>query len=101
MEHWNAHRIREQENLELQTGVPDHMFSFPEHYGASHKGHKLRREDLRGLAEMSGVLQVGHFDFMEQEVKRQCQHYLPDVNKVKSMNAIEAFRFLKQRVVAS
>ena len=101
VEYWNAHRIREQENLELPTGVPNHMFSFPEQYGASHKGHKLRREQLREVAETSGVLQVGHFDFMEQEVKRQCEHYLPNVNKVKSMNAIEAFRFVKQRVVAS
>ena len=76
-------------------------FSFPEQYGAGHKGHKLRREQLREVAETSGVLQVRHFDFMEQEVKRQCDNYLPNVNKVKSMNAIEAFRFVKQRVVAS
>ena len=89
VEYWNAHRIREQENLELPTGVPNHMFSFPEQYGASHKGHKLRREQLRVVAETSGVSQVRHFDFMEQEVKRQCEHYLPNVNKVKSMNAIE------------
>ena len=66
-------------------------FSFPEQYGASHKGHKLRREQLREVAETSGVLQVRHFDFMEQEVKRQCEHYLPNVNKVKSMNAMRPF----------
>ena len=31
----NNHRFREQPNLELPTGIPDHMFAFPEKYGAS------------------------------------------------------------------
>ena len=101
VEYWNAHRIREQENLGLPTGVPDHMFSFPETYGATDKGHKLRREHLRKVAEISGVLEVGHFDFMEPEVKRQCEYYLPNVRKVKSMNAIEAFRFVKEKIIDS
>ena len=30
---WNSHRIRNQQGLELPTGVPSHMYDFPERYG--------------------------------------------------------------------
>ena len=35
---WNTHRIREQKNLLLLSGIPDHMFSFPEQYGGTQCG---------------------------------------------------------------
>lgn len=34
---WNSHRIRHQSGLELPTGIPNHMFSFPEKYNAEDK----------------------------------------------------------------
>ena len=101
VEQWNAHRIRYQEKLDIPTGVPNHMFSFPEQYGAGSRGHKLRREQLREVAEVSGILEVRPLDFLEEEVKTQCERFLPNPGAVESKNAIEAFRFLKQRFVAS
>ena len=31
---WNSHRIQNQRGLELPTGVPSHMYDFPERSGA-------------------------------------------------------------------
>ena len=38
VENWNSHWIREQKDLYLPTSIPDHMFSFPESYGATKDG---------------------------------------------------------------
>ena len=32
---WNNHRRRKQKGKELPTGVPEHMFQFPEKYGGN------------------------------------------------------------------
>ena len=44
VDYWNSHRIRAQEKLEIPTGIPNHMFSFPENYGATNKGICLSEE---------------------------------------------------------
>jgi hypothetical protein len=31
---WNSHRIRKQKEARLPKGIPDHVYSFPEKYGA-------------------------------------------------------------------
>ena len=94
--YWNSHRIREQANLEIPTGVPDHIFSFPEQYGGNSKGILLTKDQLKEVAHVSGVLDVDSFDFMEPRVKRECEQHLPNPEKIESKNAIEAFRFLKE-----
>ena len=37
---WNPHRIRQQKDTFLPSGVPDHIYSFPEEYGLSECGKK-------------------------------------------------------------
>jgi len=31
---WNSHRIRKQKDAQLPKGVPNHVYHFPENYGA-------------------------------------------------------------------
>ena len=35
---WNSHRIRKQKDAQLPKGIPDHVFNFPEKYGAEECG---------------------------------------------------------------
>lgn len=35
---WNSHRIRPQKDAVLPSGIPDHIYSFPEEYGLEQSG---------------------------------------------------------------
>ena len=35
---WNSHRVRCQKDAQLPKGVPSHLYSFPENYGAEQCG---------------------------------------------------------------
>lgn len=95
---WNAHRIRAQEKVELPTGIPDHMFAFPESYEGTQEGTEITLEYLEEVAEISGTVMDANTDingFMEEELRRHCESFLPDPSAIASKDAIEAYRFLK------
>ena len=54
----NSHRIREQTDLNLPTGILDHIFSFPESYGGNKDGFQVSADLLREVTEASEVLQA-------------------------------------------
>ena len=54
--YWNSHRIRGQDKLEIPAGVPDHMFSFLEQYRGTNMGIPLSKDELREVADVSGVM---------------------------------------------
>lgn len=31
---WNSHRVRAQKETQMPKGIPNHLYSFPETYGA-------------------------------------------------------------------
>ena len=35
---WNSHRIRQQKDAQLPKGIPNHVYHFPEKYGAEECG---------------------------------------------------------------
>ena len=53
VENWNSHRIKEQKDLHLPTGIPNYMFSFPESYGGTKDGFQIRVDLPREIAEVS------------------------------------------------
>ena len=57
VESWNSNRIREQKDVNLPNGIPDHVFSFPESYGGTKDGFQISADLLREVAEVSEVLQ--------------------------------------------
>ena len=61
VENWNSHQIREQKDLHLPTGIPDHMFTFPESYVGTKDGFHVSVNLLREVAEVSEVLQENQF----------------------------------------
>ena len=48
---WNSHHVRQQHELELPTGIPNHMYSFPEKYSAEAKGLSIADSDLMDVAD--------------------------------------------------
>lgn len=67
---WNSHRIRNQENLEIPTGVPNHMFNFPEQYGGRNMGIPLTQDQLQDVAEVSGVMDADMLGYMDENIAR-------------------------------
>ena len=96
---WNAHRIRSQD-LELPTGIPDHMFEFPEKYGGNCEGTLIPENLLDDVARVSGVLSadINNADFLEERLKERCQRVLPNPANIDSKDAIEAYRHLKNEL---
>lgn len=94
---WNTHRIREQKNLLLPTGVPNHMFSFPENYGGTQSGIPVSREQLREVAEISGLLDPVPQD-VELGIREECERLLPNPNGLESNKVKEAYVFLKENL---
>ena len=35
---WNTHRVRRQKDAQLPNGIPEHLYSLPEKYGAQKCG---------------------------------------------------------------
>ena len=82
VKYWNCQRIRRQDKLEIPAGIPDHMFSFPEQYGGTNMGIPLSKDELREVAEVSGVMDEDVFDFIDPRVKRECLQLLPNPERV-------------------
>ena len=98
--YWNFHRIRGQDELEIPAGVPDHMFSFLEQYGGTNMGIPLSKDELKEVADISGVMDEDVLDFIDPRVKRECLQLLSNPERVELKNAIEAFRFLKRSITS-
>lgn len=92
---WNTHRIREQKNLLLPTGIPNHMFSFPEQYGGMQCGIPISSDHLREAAEVSGLLDSVERN-IDLRVTRECERLLPTPDKLESNKVTEAYIYLKQ-----
>ena len=81
----NSHRIREKPNLELPTRIPDHMFAFPEKYGASTREITLTKEQLREVADVSSILDVP-MEIMDINLKQAFQQIIPNPMETESKN---------------
>ena len=57
-------------------------------------------DQLREVAEVSGVMDEDVLDFIDPRVKRECLQLLPNPEKVESKNAIEAFWFLERNITS-
>jgi len=87
-----------QDKLEIPAGVPDHIFSFQGHYGGTNMGIQLHKDELREVAELSGVMDGDMFNLIEPRVRRECLPLLSNLERVESKDAIKAFKFLKRNI---
>ena len=94
---WNNHRIRQQKEKELPSGVPEHIYQFPEHYGGQKCGFHITEEQLEEVADLSNVLE-GRYDYLEPAFRRECKRHLPNPDSIEPAEAADAYRFLKSIV---
>lgn len=90
----NTHRVRKQKNKELPTGVPEHIYTCPNQYGAEKCGHVITEEQLREVAEFSGVLDNTD-DFLDDTFRQECQRHILDTDDIKPAQASNAYWFLR------
>ena len=90
---WNSH---EQDNLFLPTGVPNHMFSFPENYGGQNLGIPVSNDQLKEVAELSGLLELTSPDNISTQVRRECKRLIDNPSELDPHQAKTAYLFLKQ-----
>ncbi|CAB3977777.1 Hypothetical predicted protein [Paramuricea clavata] len=94
---WNSHRIRKQSDTVLPDGIPNHIYNFPENYDLRECGWKVSDEQLREVAELSGVLQV-HDDYLDSVFRAQCERLLPDPSNLEPADCGTAFLFLCEHI---
>jgi len=94
---WNSHRIRQQHGLQLPAGIPNHLYAFPEQYGAMEKGIPLSEADLVEVAELSGL--ASSLQYLTVEDQFELCQILPEPEKVCCKDLIAAFKFLKNSEV--
>lgn len=94
---WNNHRGRKQKNKELPDGIPEHIYNFPEHYGAAKCGTPVSDQNLEEVAEVSNILENTN-DYLDAEFRSSCETVIPDVNDITPSEAANAFCFLKQNI---
>lgn len=63
------------------TGLPAHYRSITD-------------EALDEVRELSGVMDVGE-DFLDADVRRECERIIPDIDQVKPADAADTYLFLK------
>ena len=91
---WNTHRIRKQKGLELPTGIPNHMYSFPHKYGGDQHGISVTEDMLQEVAELSGIMEAPT-SYIDEEIKQHFEDVLPNPVAVESSKVAQAFRFVK------
>ena len=78
---WNAHRIRKQKNILLPTGIPNHIFEFPQNYGGEAKGFPLTIDQLEDAASAGDILS-DDTEFLTAELKQKCEMLQPHPEKI-------------------
>ena len=94
---WNNHRTRQQKEKELPSGVPEHIYNFPEQYGGQKCGFHITEEPLQDVADLSDVLE-GTDDYLKPAFRRECERHLPSPDSIELAEASDAYRFLKSSV---
>ena len=91
---WNNHRGRKQRNKELPTGIPEHIYHFPENYGGVKCGIRVSEDDLEQVAKLSNIFDNTD-DYLQPEFRQKCQDIIPDVTEVQPSEAANAFLYIK------
>ena len=97
---WNRNRGRKQKNKLLPTGIPDHIYQYPEKYDGVHCGTVINDDLIEELEKETGVTD-DDFEFLTPEVRALCEEILPEPEKIKSYDAADAYIALKNSPVWS
>eukprot|EP00794_Sanderia_malayensis_P008557 gene8557-9472_t len=91
---WNSHRIRQQKKLQLPTGIPDHMYAFPEHYGGENKGFVVTENDLIDAADYAELINAPD-DYLSVEDRARFSGFVPELSNLEFREAVAVYEYLK------
>eukprot|EP00794_Sanderia_malayensis_P010334 gene10334-11409_t len=83
---------RKETKKALPTGIPEH--NSPERYGGKKCGIPLNDDDLKEVADVSGVLDYPE-DYLDPLFRESCQSFIENVDDIKPDEAAHAFMYLK------
>ena len=92
---WNNHRGRKQKNKLLPTGIPEHIYHFPELYGGAKCGIAISDQDLQEVTLLANANDNTQ-DYLEQPFRAECERHVMNINNIKSPEAFDAYVILKQ-----
>ena len=93
---WNNSRGRKQRNKELPTGVPEHIYNFPENYGGMDCSLHVNEDQLTEAAALSGVFSDETEDYLRKEVRLECERHVPNPEGISTKDVDTAFIYLKE-----
>ena len=93
---WNSNRVRYQPGLELPTGIPEHMFSFPEKYGAENKHINITPDSLIEVGSLAGIEDAPSHYISEDELDT-FNAILSNPHNLACKDLADAFIFLKSK----
>ena len=93
---WNSHRIRRQKDVNLPTGVPNHIYSFPQKYGLHEFGFDVTDQEI-DEAFAAADLEVKD-DFIGPEHRQMCEKIFLDPSLIEAASFKEAYIFLKEHL---
>ena len=94
---FTSKKEREQKDLHLLNGIPDHIFSFPESYGGNKDGLQVNVDLPREVAEVSEVLQENQ-EFLNVTLSTKLRDLIAHPEELKPTETMNAFLYLKERL---
>ena len=91
---WNSHRVRQQKDLELPIGIPDHMYAFPENYGGESKGFITAENDLIDAADYAELIKAPD-DYLSFEDREMFHGFVPEPENLEFKETVAAYEYLK------
>ena len=88
---------RLEKKKKLLVGIPNHMFDFPETYGAFKDGFPLTEENLRNTVEALDVLE-GSIDFLEEDEPDLVGTVILSSGTIKYSDVLKSYLTLKRRI---
>ncbi|KAK6181937.1 hypothetical protein SNE40_009713 [Patella caerulea] len=88
---WNNHRCRRNNNKQLPTGIPEHLYFYPEKYGGVNCSLKVSDNDLNEVADLANI---GEVKYLTDDFRDECMRHI-DPTEICSNDADKAYLFLK------
>ena len=92
---WNNNRGMKQANKDLPTGVPEHIFRFPENYGGSDGGIKISDEQIEVMREEYRAEFNFVKDYTSGASRALFETHIASTDEIKACEAIDAYRYLR------
>ena len=92
---WNNNRGRKQANKDLPTGVPEHIFRFPENYGGSDCGIMISDEQIEFMREEYRAEFNSVKDYISGASRALFETHIASTDDIKACEAVDAYRYLR------